>query len=162
MWEAIVGSYLRLRLYQSGIFLGCYKSGGRNELVYRALTILLASYDTECSSMARRITTNACIRLLNMTTFHSFRSFISNPPVFIRRICFSTVLFPDSPAPGRVCKHVLVQEQSSSTFYLTTKSSPPSAASSYHLVIASRFPDSSSHPGHPVSHLPCRSTCYRG
>lgn len=43
-----------------------------------------------------------------MVTFHCFRSNTEKPLVCIRRICFSTVDLPDSPAPIPVSIHYIV------------------------------------------------------
>lgn len=64
---------------------------------------------TSCSSIAPNITWKACSRLLKMVTFHCLRSCCENPLVCINRICFRTVDFPDSPAPGGHCQHCMYE-----------------------------------------------------
>lgn len=43
-----------------------------------------------------------------MVTFHCLRSEAGNPLACIRRICFKTVDFPDSPAPVMSCQCLLL------------------------------------------------------
>jgi hypothetical protein len=70
------------------------------QMEFIALTMLdSCAKSTSCSSMAPKMTWNACRRLLKMVTFHCFRSEAEKPLVWRRRICLSTVDLPDSPAP---------------------------------------------------------------
>ena len=51
------------------------------------------------SSIASITCLKALRMLLKMMHLHSSFSFFENPCAYIRRICFNTVDFPDSPAP---------------------------------------------------------------
>jgi hypothetical protein len=105
-WHGIFGADLRVGSNDLCEALQCCQYTPTGPVEFVSLTMFVScAKSTSCSSMAPKMTWNACRRLLKMVTFHCFRSEDEKPLVWRRRICLSTVDLPDSPAPFVLSVH---------------------------------------------------------